>query len=128
MTAKYNVVARKNPRQPDANPKYYPSFVTSGRVTLRQLAKQISNISTVSSIDTLAVLEALLQVIPEHLVNGEIVQLGDFGAFQLRIKSEGSLTAEEVNPSKITNVLPLFRPGKAFKQSLRNTEFTKNTG
>ena len=125
MAAKYNVVARKNPRDPDAASKYYPSFVTSGRVTLRQLAEQIANISTVSTIDTLAVLEALLKVLPEHLVNGEIVQLGDFGSFQLRIKSTGSETPEEVNASNIINVLPLFRPSKAFKQALRNTEFRK---
>ena len=125
MTAKYNVVARKNPRDPEAPPKYYPSFVTSGRITLRQLGEQIASMSTVSTIDTLAVLEALLKVLPEHLIDGDIVQLGDFGSFQLRIKSTGSDTPEEVNATNITNVLPLFRPGKAFKQVLRNTEFTK---
>ena len=125
MTAKYNVVARKNPRDTSAPVKYYPSYVSSGKVTLRQLAEQIASISTVSSIDTLAVLEALLQVIPDQLANGNIVYLGEFGSFRLRVKSKGADTIEGVNASNIINILPQFRPGKAFKKVIQNTDFKK---
>lgn len=67
MTVKFNVVERGNPADAGAPKKFYPSVVSTGRKTLRQIATRITQISTVSSTDTLAVLEALLNVIPEEL-------------------------------------------------------------
>ena len=125
MPAKYNVVARGNPRDPDAPKKYYPSYVTTGRKTTRDLSEQIAQISTVSSIDMLAAIEALLKTIPTELAVGNIIDLGDFGSFSLRIKSDGSETPEAVNANNITNVLIQFRPGKAFKQANKTVEFRK---
>lgn len=125
MTAKYNVIARGNPSNPAAPKKHYASFISSGKMTLRQLAKQIASISTVSSIDTLAVLEAFLQVIPQQLAEGNIVSLGEFGSFRLKVKSAGSETPEAVSAHNITNVLPQFTPAKAFKQVIAATEFEK---
>jgi predicted histone-like DNA-binding protein len=125
MTVKYNVVERGNPANPTAPKKYYPSIASSGRKSLRQLAGQIAQISTVSSADTMAVLEALLSVIPQELAAGNIVELGDFGNFWLKINSEGVLTAEDVRASNITNILPRFNPGKEFKKVLDAIEFEK---
>lgn len=125
MPTKYNVIPKRNPRDPNAPPKYYPSVVTGGRVTLRDLADEIAEISTVSSIDMLAVLEALLKIIPREIAKGNIVELGGVGSFRVRIKSEGSDTAEEVNATNITNILPRFVPGKDFKKALNDAEFQK---
>ncbi len=125
MAAKYNIIERGNPSNPEAPKKYYPSFTSSGKITIRKLAEQIASISTVSSIDTLAVLEAFLQVVPKELADGNILALGEFGSFRLKIKSEGSDTPEAVRAGNITNVLPQFTPGKAFKQVLAATEFEK---
>lgn len=125
MSTKYNVVARINPSDRTAPAKYYPSVKSTGRVTLRQLSSQIAEISTVSSVDTMAVLEALLTIIPREISNGNIVELGDFGSFFLRTKSEGSDTPEEVSAANITKTLPQFRPGKEFTQVLNNTRYEK---
>jgi len=125
MPTKYNVISRRNPLDPQAPHKFYPSVVSGGRITLRQLARQISEISTVSTVDTMAVLEALLTIIPREIANGNIVELGDFGSFRLRIQADGSLTAETVNATNITNIKPLFSPGKEFKKALNNAEFQK---
>ncbi|MFH1636461.1 MAG: HU family DNA-binding protein [Chloroflexota bacterium] len=125
MSVKYKVVARGNPQNPEAPKKYYANYISSGRVTLRDIANQIAQISTVSSIDMLAGLEALLQVIPQQLANGNIVELGDFGTFQLRLKSDGSETPDAVTAHNITKVASQFRPGKEFKKVLKNTEFEK---
>jgi predicted histone-like DNA-binding protein len=125
MAVKYNVIARGNPGDPDAPEKYYPSVKSSGRLELRALSKQIAEISTVSSVDTLAVLEALLTLIPRELAAGNIIELGDFGSFRLRIQSEGENTPEDVSAHNIKKVKPLFSPGKEFKQVLANTEFNK---
>lgn len=127
MTVKYNVVERGNPANREAPKKFYASVVSSGRKSLRQLATRISQISTVSSTDTMAVLEALLNVIPEELAAGNVVELGDFGNFWLKASSDGSDTAEEVRAGNITNLLPRFNPGKEFKKVLATVEFEKGT-
>ena len=57
--------------------------------------------------------------------NIRIIELGDFGSFRLRIQNEGAGTPEEVTAHNIKKVLPLFSPGKEFKQVLANTEFSK---
>jgi len=125
MTVKFNVVERGNPANAAAPKKFYPSIQSSGRVSLRELAKQISVISTVSSADTMAVLEALLTTIPQELSRGNIVELGDFGNFWLRSEAEGVETAEAVRGSQVTGLLPRFNPGKEFKKVLDSVEFEK---
>ncbi len=125
MTVKYNVVERGNPSDREAPKKFYPSIASSGRKTLRQIAGRITEISTVSTADTMAVLEALLTVIPQELASGNIVELGDFGNFWLKTTSEGAATAEEVRATQIGGVLPRFNPGKEFKKVLDVIEFHK---
>lgn len=73
----------------------------------------------------MAVLEALLTVIPQELAAGNIVELGDFGNFWLKANSEGSDTAEAVRAGNITNLLPRFNPGKEFKKVLATVDFEK---
>ena len=126
MSVKYGTAARKKPGEPESQPKYYPSVKSSGRVTLRQLSKRIAQISTVSTVDTMAVLEALLTVIPEELTLGNIVALGDLGTFWLRIKSTGSDNPEDVSAHNIVNTLPRFTPGKEFKQVLDTIDYVKD--
>jgi predicted histone-like DNA-binding protein len=125
MTVKYNVVERGNPSNAEAPKKFYPSITSSGRKTMRQMAARISEISTVSSADTMAVLEALLTTIPQELAAGNIVELGDFGNFWLRSETEGAATAAEVRADQIKGILPRFNPGKEFKKVLDVIEFEK---
>ena len=89
MSVNFKAVPKKNPQLPAEPPKFYAHLVSTGDLTLRQLAKQIAARSTVSAADTLAVLESLLEVIPESLADGKIVRLGDFGSFSLTASSEG---------------------------------------
>lgn len=125
MTVKFNVVERGNPSNREAPKKFYASVASSGRKTLRQIAGRISQISTVSSTDTMAVLEALLNVIPEELAAGNVVELGDFGNFWLKANSDGSETAEQVRAGNITNLMPRFNAGKEFKKVLATVDFEK---
>lgn len=125
MTIKYNVVERVNPSQREAPAKYYPSIVSTGRTSLRQLATRISRMSTMSTADVMGMIEAFLTVVPEELANGNIVELGDFGNFWLRSTSEGADSAEEVSAEQITTLLPRFNPGKEFKKVLATVEYEK---
>jgi hypothetical protein len=51
MSVKYSVVAKKNPRDPEAPAKYYPSVKAGGHKSVRQIGRQIAEISTVSSVN-----------------------------------------------------------------------------
>ena len=125
MNVKYNVVERANPSNREAPKKFYPSIVSSGRMTARELAAEAANVSTLSSADLAAALEIFLTIIPKELAKGNIVELGDFGSFWLKSTSEGSDTAEAVRASQIGSVLPRFNPGKEFKKVLDSIQFEK---
>ena len=125
MSVKYNVVERGNPSDPAAPNKYYPSAVADGSVDLRYIANRAADISTVSMPDTVAVIEALLYIIPDEIGNGRVVQLGEFGSFWIKFKTEASETPEGVTSRNITGVIARFIPGKEFKLNLHNITFEK---
>jgi len=71
------------------------------------------------------VLESLLKVIPDHLLNGRIVRLGDFGSFRLTLASEGADTEDDFSKSMIKKVKLNFRPGKQIRNDLKTAEYEK---
>jgi predicted histone-like DNA-binding protein len=93
MPIKFSVTPKKDPRDQSAAPKYYAVVKSDGRSDTNAVAKSINRMSTVSSVDTAAVLEAFLTVVPEELANGRIVELGDFGTFRASVSSEGAAQA-----------------------------------
>jgi predicted histone-like DNA-binding protein len=125
MPVKFNIVPKKDPRNLEAEPKYYAAVKSDGRADTNTIARSINSMSTVSAPDTLAVLEAFLHVVPEKLADGKIVELGDFGTFRITVSSEGAALAEEVTARNITETRVIFTPGKRFKQMLETIEFQK---
>ena len=125
MALNYTIIERKNLNDLTAPVKYYAIAKRLGEMTLRELAERISEMSTLSSIDIMAVLEALLKVIPKELSKGNTVRLGDFGSFYPTIKSEGSEVEEEFNESLINKTNIKFRPGHEVKNVLNNIQYQK---
>jgi len=127
MPVKFNVTPRKDPRDQNSQPKYYATVKSTGRVDTHGIAKSINNMSTVSSVDTAAVLEAFLAVLPDQLADGKIVELGDFGSFRVSVSSDGAELAEDVTARSITDIRVLFSPGRRFKQVLDTIQFQKES-
>lgn len=125
MAIPYTVIQRPNPSDPAAPRKHYGIAKSNGEVSLRQLADQIAEISTVSPIDTLAVLESLVQVLPDHLTEGRIVRLGDFGDFRVTISTEGADTPETFTKGMIKKANLNFRGGKLIRNALKTADFVK---
>jgi predicted histone-like DNA-binding protein len=125
MSVKFNVVERGNPLNPSAPKKFYPSVKSTGRVTTRQLAEVAARETALASGDLLSALDTILKTIPRELSEGNIVELGEFGTFWLRIDSDPSDSADDVRPEKITGTKPRFNPGKAFKKVLETIDFSK---
>ncbi|MDR2424687.1 MAG: HU family DNA-binding protein [Prevotellaceae bacterium] len=125
MAIQYTVNEKGNPLNPEQARKWYANAKSTGDVNLRTLGKEIAARSTVSPADTQAVLVALNEVLVEHLADGKIVRLGDFGAFQVSIGSEGAETAEKFNASMIKSSKVVFRPGIDLKEMQNNLKYEK---
>jgi len=125
MAVNYKPVPKRNPSKQEEAPKFYAQVVSAGDMTVRQLVKQISSISTVSAADTMAVIEAFLEVVPMALADGKIVRLGDFGSFSLAVNSDGAVDALALSKNQIKKVTVRFRPGKEFTNVTNAAEFTK---
>ena len=58
MSIKYKLIEKKNPRDLEAAPKFYASAVTTRKIDLDELSKNIARSSTVARADVYAVLIA----------------------------------------------------------------------
>jgi predicted histone-like DNA-binding protein len=125
MALKFKAVPRKNPRDLTVPAKYYAQIVNKGEITLRPLAEEIADISTVSNIDSMASIEGFIRIVPKQLGLGNIVKMGDFGTFRLTLNSEGVATPEDLTSAHIKKYTVHFRPGKLFKQVLDTADYVK---
>ncbi len=125
MAVSYKVIAKGNPSKPNAPKKFYASTCSSGEISLRDLAKEIAEISTMSLPDVIGVLESVVMLIPKHASQGRIIRLGELGSLRISISSEGSDKAEGVNGSKIKSSRFIFTPGKELQKTLKNLDFVR---
>ncbi|MFZ5912034.1 MAG: HU family DNA-binding protein [Chloroflexota bacterium] len=125
MTVKFTVVPRKDPRDPALPPKYYAAAKSSGRADTNEIAKQVTRMSTISSADTMAMLEAFLTIVPDQLAEGKIVELGEFGTFRISLSSQGSEDADAVTAANISEARVIFTPGRRFKDVLATLKYQK---
>lgn len=127
MSIKFSIVERGRPGHPEAPRKYYPYIRSSSRVSVRELAEEASDMSTLTTADMMAAIEACLLLIPKHLAQGEVVELGDFGNFWLRFTADGVSAPEKVRGDLVKTLIPAFKPGKRFKKTLRTAKFEKSS-
>lgn len=93
--------------------KWHPRAVTTGRpYTTDDVAKQLSQISTLSPGDTYAVLVNLGVILGNMMNSGRSVKIIGLGTFYYTCRSEGRGvdTPEEVNPGQITSSQIRFIP------------------
>ena len=125
MPIEYSLAERGNPAKPTAPKKFYATAKSTGETTVRGLAKRISDISTVSTVDVMAVLEAFFQVVPDEMSEGRIVRFGDFGSFSTSLQGAGAPTEAEFNAALVSSVKVNFRPGKLFAQAMQGAELKR---
>ena len=121
----YNLIQRVNPRDLEAPRKYYAVKQPQGSVTVRELAARISRESMLGIVETTAVIEALLQSIPELLAEGKLVQLGEFGSYRLSLSSEGAESPETFSVGMINSPNLIFRAGREFQDKLTRVKYSR---
>ncbi|NVO12285.1 MAG: HU family DNA-binding protein [Bacteroidales bacterium] len=125
MPVKFNVVAKKNPIKKDLPPKHYATAISNGELTLKQLAKRVSESSSFSEGDLMGILVTILKIIPDALADGKIVRLGDLGSFRVSISSNGSESERKVSANNIRLAKVTFTPGRDLKDAINNFRFEK---
>ncbi len=125
MSIQIKAVKFKNLQHPEEADQYYAVAKSRNELSLDDLSKRIASMSTVSRADIYAVLIALTETLPDALEEGNIVRLGSLGSFMIRVSSNPSQTAEEVNAHQITQVKLRFRPGKEIQNKLQSFKIEK---
>lgn len=125
MSVKFSVHERVNPRDKDAQRKFYPVAKSSGNMNLKQISHRIAAMSTVNSGDVLAVLDLLVQVMQEELANGNIIHLGEFGSFIISLNGTGEVKREDVTASNVDSANLRFRPGQDLHNMLLTLKYEK---
>lgn len=125
MPVKYKLVQRGNPANPDSPKKFYATPASRGKTTIKEISKDISDISSLNYGDISNVLNNFVQLIPKYLANGNIVSLGEMGNLRLNFSSEGADTESAFSPAKIKKVKIVFTPGPDLKQSIPTLSFEK---
>lgn len=99
--------------QKKINNLWYPQSITWGKaVTTREVADELSVLSTVTRGDTYAVMENLGRVLSNYMGQGRTVKIDGVGTFYYTATStkKGVQTVEEVSASQIRGVRVRFIP------------------
>ena len=125
MSIKYSVNQLRNPQDPEGARKFYARAQVRETITLRKLAKEIAYASSLTPGDVLSVLMELSNHVANHLADGDMVDMGDFGKLQYQVESEGADTEEEFKYTNISKVNLQFRPGIAFREQEKTLKYEK---
>jgi len=125
MSIKYSIAELKNPIRREEPAKFFAKAQTRAEVDLNRISQEIAYASSLTRGDVLNVLSALIDKIKEHLADGDMVSLGDFGKFQYQISCKGADTIEEFTRANIRNANIRFRPGTMIKDELSTLKFER---
>lgn len=119
---KFKLIEKVNPLKKEDPKKWYASPIYADKVTQKELAKQLADISSLSAGDVGNVIQNLVEEFSKILMRGGILQLGDFGTFRVTISSKGAeekgkFSAETIEP-KISFLL-----GVELKKQLESMKF-----
>ncbi|MBQ5538554.1 MAG: HU family DNA-binding protein [Treponema sp.] len=121
----YSIKKRQNPLNRDAEQKYYATAEYGEEIDVNVLAKEISKSCTLTPADVIAVIESLLEKMPQYLKNSNRIRLNKFGIFKLSFSAEGHEEAEKVSATDIKKLRVIFTPSAELKRELSDINFSR---
>lgn len=115
--------AKGHPRDPKGARKWYAILKSVGQVDEHEVAKLVSDETTLNPKEAEMAVYQLEKVMERLLLDGHTVQIGELGSFSLTIISEACHGEKEVTPDKIKKLNLRFRAGKGIKAALENAKF-----
>ena len=99
--------------QQKTNDLWYPRSITKGKASTTDIARYITQGTTVSPADVMAVLAALPSAMKHYMSAGNTVKLDNIGTFYYTAMTEGQgvKTEAEVSVKQIRGVHVRFTPG-----------------
>lgn len=135
MSVKYTAVQMANPRDIDAEKKWYARAKSVSQDTISTIATAISEDCTPNEEDCLIVVDGIMKQIIAGLKAGKIVVIDRLGTFRLTIRNHGGscpTVAEYLkDPSKfnaqsaIAGVNVIFTPAKELKKAIKSAAAEK---
>lgn len=117
---RYRLVQKKDMSEgagPDAK-LFYPQLVAGGKLSFDDLCDQAAEESTLTSADIKACMDRVIRSLAKNLLNGFIVDCGELGSFRLNLRSSGTITKEEYDPTEHMRTPSVqYFPGKFLKDS-----------
>ena len=123
MSLYYNKIQRGNPSKPNEPKKWYLILKSIGRMTEKQVAKEIADETTLNPKEAEMAIYQFQKVLTKSLLDGKTVQLGELGTFQVTVKSKGVEKEAEVTPVLVEKVNLHFTPSVSLRQSLQEAKF-----
>jgi len=123
MAILFNRIEKGNPQNPLAPKKWYPTIKTMTRKMEKDVAKEISDETTLNRNEAEMALAQLEKVLIANLLASNSLQIGDWGTFHLSCKGTGSATKEEVTAKNIKKLNIRFVAGKSLLQALEHATF-----
>ena len=120
MALQFNVVEKPNPQTKEK--KWYASPKLTGSRDLKNLSKDLSEVSSLSAGDVQNVIVNLIDQLPKWLMEGNSVKLDGFGTFRLSLSSNGEATKDEVTAASIKDIYILFEPDTEIKERVKKTK------
>ena len=116
---KLKLIQKKNPKVPEEPKKFYASAVHANALSLDDLATAVSDRCSLRRADVHGVLVALMDIIPNELIAGKVISLGNLGSFYVNVKSEGAPTEDEFAFTMVKGTKIVYRPTKELRKKLR---------
>ena len=120
---------RLNPRNLEAEGKFYPAPAYIAEIGVNQLAEEISTSTTLTPTEVIGVIRSLLLTVPKYMMLGYKVRLDSFGIFKLGLKNssdcKGHVKATEVTANDIAGVKVLYTPDAMLNAKLEKPEYVK---
>ena len=117
--ALFKLMQRLNPQKRNEPAKWYAIPVTLARMTTRAVCKYVTRNTTVSPTEAEAMLNLVLDAVPQLLKDGNSAQIGNLGWLRLSFSSEGVAAPREFDAaSMVKNIKIVFTPSKEFKEEV----------
>lgn len=126
MAIRYKAQQWRNPNAPEEPKKFYAKPAFNGIKDIDNLAVEISRATSMTKADVKAVLDILVEIIPAHLLDGYIVQLGELGTFRMAFSSKGVDKPEELLATYIRDIRIMYKPSTTLKSETKKVSFQKD--
>ena len=125
MSLLYRVTTKRNPQDPNGQPKYYIVPMSRGSVSFDQLLERAAVGMTVIPGEIRLALDRALVELVKYVADGFTVVVEGFGYFRLATTSEGSETEEKATPDKVTKKRMVFYPNKNVRRKMTDAPMQK---